>query len=128
MWWWCVVEEVGCSLGCLLSSSAMPQMPSKYCLCACIYTHMTVHFVVEEAVEVDTYLVPLNRFNTICYKPLKSYINNCQNVAICSCFLVQFVQICTYLLLHCVCLCKKQLQVGHSLHNCLNQILTCYSR
>ena len=31
--------------------------------------------------------------------------------------LVQFVQICTCLLLHCVLLCKKQLQVCHSLHN-----------
>ena len=59
--------------------------------------------------------------NTICYNVLKSYniiatVQTCGHLQL---FLVQFVQICTCFLLHCVLLYKKQLQVSHSLHNYL---------
>ena len=57
--------------------------------------------------------------NTICYNVLKSYIATVQTCGHLQLFLVQFVQICTCFLLHCVLLYKKQLQVSHSLHNYL---------
>ena len=58
--------------------------------------------------------------NTICYNMLKFYISTVQTSGHLQLFLVQFVQICTCFLLHCVrTFVLETAAVGHSLHNYL---------